>query len=73
MIEGIKTAPKGSFLITLDVVSLYPNIPIADSISACAAGLNTYRPVGNEPRNSSILRLLKLVMISNHFTFCGKN
>ena len=73
MIEGIKTAPKGSFLVTLDVVSLYPNIPIADSISACAAGLNTYRPVGNEQRNSSILRLLKLVMISNHFTFCGKN
>ena len=30
MIEGIKTAPKGSFLVTLDVVSLYPNIPIAD-------------------------------------------
>ena len=73
MLNDLGKAPKGSFLVTLDVVSLYPNIPIAESISACAAGLEEYRPNGTEPRNSSILRLLKLVMMSNHFTFCGKN
>ena len=73
MLNDIGTVPKGSFLVTLDVVCLYPNIPIAESISACAAGLEEYRPNGTEPRKSSILRLLKLVMMSNHFTFCGKN
>ena len=73
MLNDIGTVPKVSFLVTLDVVSLYPNIPIADSISACAAGLEEFRPNGTEPRNFSILRFLKLVMISNYFTFCGKN
>ena len=71
MLSDLGNAPKGSFLVTLDVVSLYPNIPIADSIAACASGLENFRPNGSEPRNSSILRLLHLVMLSNHFTFCG--
>ena len=73
MLNDLGKVPKGSFLVTLDVVSLYPNIPIADSISACAAGLESFRPNGTEPRNSSILRLLRLVMLSNHFTFCVKH
>ena len=73
MLNDLGKVPKGLFLVTLDVVSLYPNIPIADSISACAAGLESFRPNGTEPRNSSILRLLRLVMLSNHFTFCGKH
>ena len=72
LIDGIAPVPKHSFLVILEVVSLYPNIPISDSIAACAAGLAEFRP-STEPRNSSILRLLRLVMISNHFTFCGKN
>ena len=42
MIEDIGMAPKGSFLVTLNVVSLYPNIYIADSIAACAAGLELF-------------------------------
>ena len=50
---------------------LYP--VFAGSIATCAAGLEEFRSGGTEPRNSSILRLLKLVMISYHFTFCGKN
>ena len=65
-----KWSPKGppslECFITTYVVSLYPNIPIADSIAE-------FRPTGTELRNSSILRLLRLVMISNHFTLCGKH
>ena len=72
MIEEIGTVPKGSFLVTLDV-SLYPNMPIAESIAACAAGLAEFRSGGTEPKNSCILRLLKLVRISNHFMFCGEH
>ncbi len=66
------TPPPNCLLVTLDVISLYPSIPILDGLRACAAQLMSHRPAGSLPRNSSLIRLLKLVLEKNNFEFNGQ-
>ena len=59
--------PKGAFLVTLDVSSLYTNIPNHEGILAVAAQLRKDRTKG--PITRYILQLLKLVLHSMNFIF----
>ena len=61
-------------LVTLDVTSLYTNIPNDEGIRVAElATLEDHRPLGTEPENNSIIDLLRLVLTCNNFTFNGEN
>ena len=63
--------PPGTLLCTLDVSSLYTNIPNEEGRRAVAFWLSQYRPPSKipigEPSNSSILSLIKIVLEFNNF------
>ena len=63
--------PPDTLLCTLDVSSLYTNIPNEEGRRAVAFWLSQYRPPSKipigEPSNSSILSLLKMVLDSRIF------
>ena len=59
--------PKGALLVTLDVSSLYTNIPNHEGILAVAAHLRQDRT--KDPISPYILQLLRLVLHSMNFTF----
>ena len=40
-LQSLNNIPEGSFLVTLDVSSLYTNIPYQEGIEACTEALNT--------------------------------
>ena len=63
---------KGSFLVTLDVSSLYSNIPHKDGIEACLYFMSEN---GCASRDSvqGISKLIELVLIKNHFQFNDEN
>ena len=65
--------PPGCLLVTLDVSSLYTNIPNAEGIQAALEALETIRPGAQHPTNPSLIKLLELVLKSNNFTFCGRH
>jgi len=64
--------PPQSYLVTLDVTSLYTNIPNKEGLEAAARLLSKYRPEANlKPKNTSIIKLLEMVLSMNNFTFNG--
>ncbi len=66
--------PKDSLLVTLDVESLYTNIPHDFGIQATKRTLNKYRKSKNlKPTNASLLKLLEFVLKMNNFQFNGNN
>ena len=69
--------PEGAILCTLDVNSLYTNIPNEEGRRAVASWLSKYRPQKtvpqNQPSNTSLLSLLKMVLELNNFQFNGQN
>ena len=72
MVNEIQTVPPGCLLATLDVVSLYTNIPLEDARRAVARALSRIRPRACNPSNQSLIRLLDLVFQKNVFTFCDQ-
>ena len=71
-IKSVPNLSKNSLLITLDVTSLYTNIPHEDGIKACNYYLNQEKSVrGLSPEE--ICSLIKLTLQNNHFQFNGKN
>ena len=56
----------GMLLCTLDITSLYTNIPHNEGIEAIK------KMPDNKPYNSYIIELLELVLTNNHFEFNGK-
>ncbi len=73
-IDEIKHLPDNTFLVTLDVESLYTNIPNDYGIEAAKITLNDTRTFpGIKPTNTSLLTLLKLVLTKNNFKFNGEN
>ena len=65
--------PKDVFLVTLDVASLYTNIPQEEGIkTVCKAYLTFYGENTPIPPNPS-RRILKLILQENSFEFNGKN
>ena len=66
-----KTLSKNSILLTIDVTSLYTNIPHNEGIDACLHYIEKYR---NElpsftPNNSTLKTLFKFVLENNYFEF----
>ena len=69
MLQNLDTLPEGTILVTLDVSSLYTNIPNTESISACSALLERERPDARHPTNYSLIDLLTMVLTMNNFDF----
>ena len=70
-LKDIGTVPTGSLLVTLDVSSLYTNIPNHEGILAVAAHLSRDRT--KDPITPYLLKLLELVLHSMNFTFNDQN
>ena len=65
--------PKNTILCTLDVTSLYTNIPNKEGIYAVRQSLSRTRHHMDNPTNNSICELLELVLTCNNFQFDNKH
>jgi hypothetical protein len=74
LMKKLGKIPDGALLVTLDVVGLYPNIPLAQGITAAKQALVNFRPGHNvKPSNNTLTKLLDLVLKRNNFTFNGRH
>ena len=60
-------------LCTLDITSLYTNIPHNEGIQSRKEFLAIYRHTNALPHNSYIVELLEVVLTNNYFDFNGKH
>jgi hypothetical protein len=65
------TIPENTTLVTMDVTSLYTNIPHDDGIAACRKRWEQ-RTV-HEPPTECLVEMLTLVLKNNNFTFDGSH
>ena len=66
--------PSGDIILcTLDVTSLYTNIPNDEGINAVRQSLSKSRDYTQNPTNNSICELLSLVLKCNNFQFDNKH
>ena len=72
LLENINL-PDNVILCTLDVTSLYTNIPNQEGISAVRQQLSHHRHPSENPTNHSICELLRLVLTCNNFQFDNKH
>ena len=63
--------PPETLLVSLDVTSLYTNIPYKDGIRACKEAWEE-RPVKNPP-TETLVKLLSLILKCNNFEFKEKH
>ena len=63
--------PPGSILVTLDVSSLYTNIPHDEGITACSRALEM-RPSPSPP-TTYLARMIHQILTLNNFTFNGEH
>ena len=73
VLSSLDTLPEGAILATLDVSSLYTNIPNIEGIEACRIMLNRIRPNARSPFNDSLIKLLTQVLSKNNFDFNEKH
>ena len=66
-LEELGTISDGAILATLDVSSLYTNIPNGEGIRSMVKVLEAFRPNGQKPTNTSLLHLLTLVLHTKNF------
>jgi hypothetical protein len=69
--ESMNPLPSGTILVSMDVTSLYTNIPHNDGIEACREAWDQ-RAV-KEPPTECLVQLLALVLKHNNFTFNGEH
>jgi hypothetical protein len=72
LLNNIQTDPS-NLLVTMDVSSLYTNIPNNEGLRAVAKILRASRNPIDNPTNQSVLHLLKLVLELNNFEFNGQH
>ena len=72
IINKIGKIPPQTKLVTLDVTSLYTNIPSWEGIIAVGNTFARKRTKGTYPSNTSLINLLKLVLYKNNFEFNGE-
>ena len=65
--------PPETILVTLDVTSLYTNVPLLQAKQAVGRVLARSRPGATEPSNQSLIKLLDFVFTRNVFTFSDGN
>ena len=69
---NLRNLPSNTLLVTLDVSSLYTNIPHNDGINACRFFLHRSRNNRNIP-TETLCDLIRMVLTMNNFMFNGKN
>ncbi|XP_063427075.1 uncharacterized protein LOC134710622 [Mytilus trossulus] len=69
--ESMNPLPPETLLVTLDVTSLYTNIPHDDGIQSCREIWDSRNTL--EPPTECLVQLLTLVLKCNNFTFNGDN
>ena len=72
-LSSIGTIQESSLLVSLDVTSLYTNIPNKEGINATHQALLANRGLVNNPSNLSLAELLSLVLTLNNFKFNETN
>lgn len=76
-LREIDSLSPSALLVSLDVTSLYTNIPNEEGIQACRLSLMKHRQQYNvmetEISNDNILALLRMVLTLNNFKFNGKH
>ena len=73
-IRDIGKVEKGPTKGSLDVTSLYTNIPNSEGITAIRETLSEHRPNKQDmPSNDSLIQLLKMVLQKNNFQFNDQN
>ena len=70
-VQGLDTLPLGTLLVTLDVKSLYTNIPHDDGIEACREALNTRTQL--QPPTEDLVELIKQILTKNTFIFASQH
>jgi len=70
-INDIKNLSPDTLLVTLDVSSLYTNIPNGEGIMACSLALSANRSTTDRPSVQNLIWLLKLTLRLNNFEFNG--
>ena len=73
-LSDIRDLPPHTLLVTLDVESLYTNIPLDFGLRAAKIALDKTRPLPSvKPSNANILKLLRMVLTMNNFRFNGQH
>ena len=72
-INALEVFMEGVLMVTMDVTSLYTNIPNDEGLRASMAALMKFRTGDVKPRNLSIIKLLEMVLKKNNFQFNGNN
>ena len=72
-IESLDKLTEQSIIGTLDVTSLYTNIPNEEGIESIKNMLLTERTGDINPKNETLIELLGMVLKSNNFQFNGDN
>ena len=69
-LDDLKELPSGSLRVTLDVSSLYTNIPHKEGIKACRKALNSSGHLSRcHLKTESICDLMGIILIMNNFEF----
>ena len=66
-LRKIEHLPPRTLLVTLDVKSLYTNIPHSEGMEACRAALNTRQVL--KPPTEDLVHLIELILTKNNFVF----
>ena len=73
MLQQLGRLPPDCLLVTLDVASLYTNIPNTEGCQAALYSLNASRDPRARPDNHYLLQLLEKVLTCNNFDFDGNH
>ena len=68
-----RNLPEDVFLVSLDVASLYTNIPQEEGINTVCKAYQTFYGENTPIPTQSLRRILKLILQENSFEFNGKN
>ncbi|XP_071141774.1 uncharacterized protein [Mytilus edulis] len=70
-LNSLSPLPNNTILVSMDVCSLYTNIPKDEGIAACEKVWNTRKD--KHPQTDCLVQLLKLVLENNNFIFNDKH
>ena len=74
LMSDLGDLPNDCILVTMDVSSLYTNIPNDEGLQAAMQTLMEHRPAPNiKPTNLSLIKMLEMVLKMNNFQFNGVN
>ena len=73
MLDNLGTLPPNCLLVTLDVSSLYTNIPNQEGRQATRISLDSTREGKTNPSTDKLIELLDKVLMCNNFGFNGRH